>query len=156
MGWLCPSREQGPKPTGGLMAVSLLWATLPSCLRHMGLDSVRGREEIPGCVGLMMGSGTSKCALCRMVTYQRSPSFFSPFLPTMCSLSAPLHSVWMLRRVRFAWPLFLPTRGKMPVTLGSHCRCRGQAALMTRAWPTPGAWRGVVCGVFSRLCRASS
>lgn len=90
MGWLHPSGEQDPKPTDGLMAVSLLWATLPSCLRHMGWDSVRGREEIPGCMGLMMGSGTSTCALCRMATYQGSPSFsFPPSSPRCAPCQLP-------------------------------------------------------------------
>lgn len=83
------SGEQGPKPTNGLMAVSLLWATLP-CLTHMSRDPGRGWEVTPGCVALLTGSGTSKSALRGVAADQGSPSFFLPLhLHSVLLVSSP-------------------------------------------------------------------
>lgn len=110
------SGEQGPKPTSGLMAVSLLWATLP-CLTHMSRDPVRGWEETPGCAAMLTGSGTSKSALRGVAAIQGSPSFFLPLhLHNVLLVSSPLLCL-DAQKVPFFLASLFPTRRKMPVAV---------------------------------------
>lgn len=117
------SGEQGAKPTNGLITVSLLWATLPSCLTHMSWGLGNGLRGDSWLRGVLTGSGTSECLLGGMVTVWRPPGrpilFSLFFLPSVCSF--PLHSVRRLRKVHLlGLSHFLPTHSWEAASLTGH------------------------------------